>query len=294
MLILILIFSLFCSTTAKEFPGFCPHEKLKKYGECVNKELFEPQNSSNNFNYFQVIASMEFENVKGITFFYTYFTQNLVAKIEHNKNIFSINCWPLNGNSSISHINYLISFEPYEKCNVLTNKYIIFPSTMNFGAFLELTRGEYLYYVTKRDEYLVFWGCTEKNDLKYDLAAWILFNSNLMMVENSQELKNYLKNFLALLSKEISLNFTERDFKINKWDKKSKTCENDTNLIYKKIKMDVEELKDKHDKTSLKSTQYKFAFAFTFFIMLMAIIGLYYIISTLIINRCRVSVLDKL
>lgn len=271
-------------TSAKIFPGRCPFSRLINTSECLNDEFFKSQNTSIPFNSYQVIARMEFEFAKGISMFYTYHKQNLVAIIERKFNSFSIACLPPTEPKQ-NHLNFGLKFVSADLCNIMESIYVILPNNLNFVLFKNSQRPEI--FVTRKNEYLAFWGCVQKNDLIYDLAAWILFSDNSIVVSETQDLKDYIKKFLESLS-EVNLNFSEKDFNLNKLEPK-KWCENNTKFIYEEVRKDVEEMKNKVENLNMKSSEYKLTFTITIFLVFFGVIVLFFVVSKILSNQCRVS-----
>lgn len=279
------IFLIFVTTIlTKEFRGVCPFGKFRNFSECVNEEFFNSQSLSNISSKYQVIAKMEYDNAQGISLFYTY-EQNLVAIISSTQNLISIT-----SRSCKSHFNFFFKFESSGLCNVISKPtYILKSERLNLLEFIDKRKG-FQTYVTKKNEFLAFWGCFENNDFTYDLAAWILFSNSSFQAEKTEELKRNLRIFLKLLNQEANLNFSENDFKLNELVLNFNICDTNYKEIYKKISKDVLDMKSgNYHKFASKSSEFKFTFTFGFLITLITVIGIYLMTSMFLTNRCRVS-----
>jgi hypothetical protein len=233
-----------------------------------------------------VIARMEYENAQGISMFYTYFKQNLVAVISTKRNIFSISCWPVS-EPFIGHVNFNLKFESPGLCGLVKTQYTVYAGNLNLMNFYDNKRYPQIF-ITKRDEFLVFWGCVEIEDMTHDLAAWILFSNNSMRF-GENDMKTQLQKFLKNLNEEVKLNISEGDFRLNEVKVNETTCDTNPKKVYKKIKKDVEEMKNGNSNLQAKSSEFKLTFTFTFFMMLMIVIGIFFIISIFLGKQFCVS-----
>lgn len=283
-----LIFLLFStSISAKIFQGKCPIDEFAGYSECVNKDTILSSQSDDS-RYHQVIAWMEYEQAHGITMFYSLYKQNLVALIQVKEKQFAITCWSMVESPLSNYFTFNFKFDEREKCNAANSSFYVSRRSLDLKKFTDTRKS--LIYVTKQNEYLVFWGCSTIDEHSYDLAAWVLFSNSSLFVQETKELHLHFGIFLKSLEN-TSLNLTFKNFRVNELFFNSKSCILETKVILSTVKQDIENMRARNLSRHYSKSKWKFFGMIIFLIALAVLVGIYSILSSFLFNRCRVSAL---
>lgn len=263
--ILFLVISLYAIVIHSNiFNGSC--EAIVNEDECADKIFSQklPQPKS-----YQVIGHMEFEKNHGVTMFYSYLRNNLIATISNDKEIrFTINCFKIP--FDIKHQKFMDFKLKIMNCN---DVYALFMQlrSKNYDFFSHSNKEQIFTTILKIDNYLSIWGCKSNGKSSSDRAAWILMDNENKIEFDSVKLRNYLEDFLEKLRPKINktgLKLTSKEFKIYGITDDYYGCYNslDEKGVYSEIKSDFPLNKNKtSDKDIAESTKKKLTFAILMF-----------------------------
>lgn len=254
--ILIIFLLVFPFLQAKEMKGNCPNFSNQSSTNCFTMDFFTSLNNSEEFEYFEEIARVEFTRFSGVSMFYTYFKNNLALAFSTKEHLFKaiIYCDP-------SH--YFDTFISYtfdlNGCNTLINITAKFDKNVKFADEIIFDSRSIEVQFLEFKDYLILWGCTyNQNTGISDNAAWFLNRkSEKFMLKEDNLREVHVKKIRDYFLNKFDIIFENTDITIDlKRTDSNKACErNDTKeLIFKKINKEVKWLK-REDKNKIEQTE---------------------------------------
>ena len=236
-ILFIIVSSFSVITNANIFNGNC--DPIVNEDFCVDQKYFENFTSPKSF---QVIGYMEFDEGHGVTMFYSYLKNNLIATISSNNGIyFSINCFKIP--FKIEYHKFMDFKLNIPNCNQIYALFMQFRN-VKYNFHNHINKDPISISVFKIDKYLSIWGCKPMDGKSsVDRAAWILMDNEDNIENDSEKLKVYLEDFLDKFRTKINqtrIQITSKSFIVNNITSKYSSCFDplDEKTVYGKIKKD--------------------------------------------------------